>query len=395
MNFLKYQDFISAPPTNQAIAPQSTNTNPQFAPDFRYSLDPRCLSINSELQTIYGSTNDELWIDSWLHQNNLTRAVLQKPQNKTAQVSLHQAKETLQHTLALLEKLEKFEGNLHSEIETMGNDEWLIKIKQIEEMKKDYVSLVTTLNNPKTISNLKKLIEKRKKKRLNLKHKKQRNRLTEKVKLEQRQRMHKEIDLWLNSMREEANRIKEEENIKRDADCVLGEVTKKKSDARKQLSLITSLVKLRSVRESMAIQRGEKILLEDKQAFNITTEKLIKMWEDSIKSYTKEEQGLRLMLEKTATEDNKQANLKKERELVNEWQHVLFGNNVKPTDNPTFWALTASERNMETFIAVRKSWDTFLVAESSSSGSKIPIGWVVPSKDFNPEWTKYKCIVNT
>lgn len=59
--------------------------------------------------------------------------------------------------------------------------------------------------------------------------------------------------------------------MKKDADCVLAEVTKKKSDARKQLSLVSSLTKLRSVRDQIATQRGERVSLEDRQAFNVTT----------------------------------------------------------------------------------------------------------------------------
>lgn len=59
--------------------------------------------------------------------------------------------------------------------------------------------------------------------------------------------------------------------MKKDADCVLAEVTKKKSDARKQLSLILALNKLRFVRDQFATQRGEKISAEDRDAFKITT----------------------------------------------------------------------------------------------------------------------------
>lgn len=59
--------------------------------------------------------------------------------------------------------------------------------------------------------------------------------------------------------------------MKKDADCVLSEVTRKKSEARKQLSLISALVKLRSVREQFAAQRGEKTVAEDRKAFNIQT----------------------------------------------------------------------------------------------------------------------------
>lgn len=90
-----------------------------------------------------------------------------------------------------------------------------------------------------------------------------------------------------------------EEAMQKDADSVLSEVTKKKSDARKQLSLIGALVKLRTVRDNVANHRGEKPSLEDKRAFSVTTEKLVKMWENSLQIYLKEEQGLRLMLGKS------------------------------------------------------------------------------------------------
>lgn len=59
--------------------------------------------------------------------------------------------------------------------------------------------------------------------------------------------------------------------MKRDADCILGEVNRKKADARRLLNLIAALVKLRSVREVAAQGRGEKVSLDDSNTFsNIT-----------------------------------------------------------------------------------------------------------------------------
>lgn len=78
------------------------------------------------------------------------------------------------------------------------------------------------------------------------------------------------------------------------------------------------------------------------------------MWESSLKTYMIEEQGLKLMLEKNATEDTKTAELAKERKLLEEWHTVFFGpRQIIPQDNATYWALTAAERDMETFIAIR------------------------------------------
>lgn len=59
--------------------------------------------------------------------------------------------------------------------------------------------------------------------------------------------------------------------MKKDADCVLTEVTKKKTDARKYLNLLSALVKLRNVKENAAMKRGERLNLEDRSVFANTS----------------------------------------------------------------------------------------------------------------------------
>lgn len=114
------------------------------------------------------------------------------------------------------------------------------------------------------------------------------------------------------------------------------------------------------------------------------------MWENSLRTYSIEEHGLRLMLEKNAEDDSKAARLAKEKKLLEEWQTVLFGPKyLIPVNNPTYYALTAAERDMETFIAIRKSWDTFLVKANNEMGSKIPIGWVLPEVNAMDNWAQY------
>lgn len=115
-------------------------------------------------------------------------------------------------------------------------------------------------------------------------------------------------------------------------------------------------------------------------------EKLTNIWENTLKSYQKEEQGLRMMLEQNAIEDTKSALLAKEKNISQEWENVFFGAKVMPT--PAYWGLTAAEREIETFINVRRSWDTFL-SRISNQGSKIPIGWVLPPNQATNNWTKY------
>lgn len=139
--------------------------------------------------------------------------------------------------------------------------------------------------------------------------------------------------------------------MKKEADYVLAEVTKKKSDARKQLSLLSSLIKLRNIREHMAVQRGENVSLEDRKAFDKVTADLTKMWEKTQQVYLKEEYGLKTMLEQNAQEDSNTIRIEKEKKIAAEWTEVLFGPKVVPTE--AYWALTAAEKDFETFVATR------------------------------------------
>lgn len=78
------------------------------------------------------------------------------------------------------------------------------------------------------------------------------------------------------------------------------------------------------------------------------------MWESSLRVYTIEEHGLKLMLEKNANEDTKIARINKERKLIDEWNQIFFGPKlVIPQENSIYWALTAAERDPETFTAIR------------------------------------------
>lgn len=139
--------------------------------------------------------------------------------------------------------------------------------------------------------------------------------------------------------------------MRKDADLILSEVTKKKADARKLTNVISSLTKLRGARQHAAFQRGEHTLAEDRNAFSKVTEQLLKIWDDAQRVYSKEEQGLRLMLEQNAAEDNKAAEAVKERKIVQEWESLLFGPKAEPT--PIYNRFICAEKDMDTFIAIR------------------------------------------
>lgn len=82
---------------------------------------------------------------------------------------------------------------------------------------------------------------------------------------------------------------------------------------------------------------------------NSFTEHITRMWEKSLKVYTTEEQGLKLMLAQNASEDVAKSD--KKIRVLQEWDRVLFGPKIVP--GPAYWGLTSAEKNFDTFVAIR------------------------------------------
>ncbi|XP_044262039.1 U11/U12 small nuclear ribonucleoprotein 59 kDa protein-like [Tribolium madens] len=350
-------------------------------------LDPRLSNTNFQpLPVKIDKEKDQQIIDTWLAERGKFQInpyyAIRRPR---CEITLNGAKQALRNCLAIVEKLNKTQEELRNKVETMSSNEWKQKTLDIGSLKDEFDKSILLFEDNTILKSLKSLVVKRAKKRLNQKKQKKFRQEQHKIKKEKQIEIDKNIDRWLESKKEEVERAKMEEKMKKDADCVLYEVTKKKSEARKQLSLISALVKLRTVRDAMATQRGEKLSLEDRKAFGHVTEKLIRMWENSYQNYCKEEQCLKVMLEHNATMDSKAAINAKQARIVDDWESLLFGPKDAPVNNPTFWALTSADRDMETFIAIRKSWDTFLRA----SGSAIPLGWVIPPETPNESWAPF------
>ncbi|KAF5272897.1 hypothetical protein FQA39_LY07663 [Lamprigera yunnana] len=371
---------------NYSTAPVDQSSSSNYLQHYDLSAPP-----SMSLET---KSDEELWIETWLSKigkiqinlNSTTeikskRSVSLKPNS----IQIHNIKNTLKNSIHILSNLQSLQAVLKENAATMSSTEWTKKTMEIGLIKEQFSKNILQFENFENLKRIQKVIEKRRKKRaVQKRRKKFQSEETFKMH-EDRRKVHKKIDQWLEHMKEEVERSKMEENMKKDADCVLAEVTKKKSDARKAITLITSLIKLRQVREHTATQRGERVSLEDRNAFSKVTTHLLKIWNDALKVYTKEEQGLRVMLQQNAADDTNFAQLAKEKRIVQEWETVFFG--LKCIPNHIYWDLTAAEKSLETFIAVRKSWDTFLT--SNSDGSRIPVGWIMPNLHPNQDWSKY------
>ncbi|GLV44316.1 hypothetical protein CBL_12388 [Carabus blaptoides fortunei] len=332
--------------------------------------DPRFKSNTSSsahVNSIDQKSDDELWIETYLskigkinlslHSN--IEIISKKPTPAIANkktLKIHVAKSLLHRCIKLLSGLEKLEKYLKENVATMSSAEWKQKTIEIGQQKDEFTALLSQFDDSSVLEQLRKTLNKRKKKRLSHKRKKVARREEYADMMKNRQLLHKSIDQWLENMQDNVERTKREEYLKKDADCVLSEVTKKKSDARKQLTILTALVKLRAVREKTALHRGEKISLEDSNAFKHNAERLQNMWENALKTYAIEEQQLRAMLEKNAL-DEIPAGVSEERKITSEWERLLYGPKIIPCD--AYWGLTYTSQSNTT------TWSQFLHKDST------------------------------
>lgn len=74
---------------------------------------------------------------------------------------------------------------------------------------------------------------------------------------------------------------------------------------------------------------------------------LVKLWEDQLKGYDVEEQGLRAMLDAAVVERTK-SEISQDKQILAEWETLLFG---KREAYSSFYK--AAEQDVDAFVAVR------------------------------------------
>ncbi|XP_021913761.1 programmed cell death protein 7-like isoform X2 [Zootermopsis nevadensis] len=182
--------------------------------------------------------------------------------------------------------------------------------------------------------------------------------------------------------REKWDHVREiqEESLKHEADQVLAEVTRKKSEAQRQINMLAALQKLRHIRAQIVTNRGQHVDAESGLRFARVTEHLAKLWQDQLKGYDVEEQGLRVMLDAAVVERTK-SEVSQDKQILAEWETLLFG---KRDACSSFYK--AAEWDLDAFVALRHSWDQFVASPGVVMSSSIPVGWVLPCNPSSEEW---------
>lgn len=256
----------------------------------------------------------------------------------------------------------------------LSEEEWQEKVSACNAAKHEICEILKTIKDANFLNKVKNNLEKRKKKRMRERFRREEWKKEKLLKEERRARLHAEVDAWIRKKQAVIKREKQEENLRKDADMVLSDVRSKRNDARKYLGILQELQNLREIKANIARARGEKLSLAAEKAFNNTIAKLIEQWTTLDREYAIEEQELKLML-KT---DNEKRIEKQTKNLFDDWENVLFGTNILAAEQ--------SYKNIDSFVMIRKAWDKFISSENDTT--TIPIGWIVPERPSSAAWQK-------
>lgn len=303
-----------------------------------------------------------------------------KEKSNTDHIKVSDIKKKLVQCYKNVKVLESLSNFLQATHKSLSDEDWYKHCKEAEKIKAELSTLMDDLNNPRLIRAMKRAVLLRKKKR---DYKKRKAKEWQEKKREAKfyaEQEHRRIDLWLENMKDQVSRAKREEDIKREADLVLSDVTTKKAEAKRMLNMLNSLAKLRAAR-ALTRSAGRPVPEQEGSAFTQVIERLKKMWLDQFNGYKVEEEGLKVMLghaEETRT-SNEVARLRKN---LKAWNQGIFGSSQ-----------STQPQSFDELVQIRQDWDKFICTDNAPMASSIPVGWVLPCEPSSEEWADRKSVV--
>ncbi|XP_078047921.1 uncharacterized protein LOC144475674 [Augochlora pura] len=355
-------------PTDQSIynANYSTNLYPNYICPIG-TTDVTNISIITEKRYA-----DEKDIENFLDKLDLSKNTNDQRKLQTNS-KIATTKDAITAAYKLNEKLKIICAELKNN-KDLSEEEWQEKINICETAKSEIMKLLEPIKDPNFLNHLKKHLERRKKKRLRERIKRDKWKHEKVMRMERRARLHAQIDSWIRKEQAVIEKEKQEENLRKDADMILSDIRGKRSDARKYLGLLQELQNLRNIKANIARARGEHLSLAADEAFHNIIAKLTEQWSAFDREYSIEEQGLKLML-KT---DNEERIEKQKKNVFDEWENVLFGKKM----------LTNEQYDIDfaNFMSVRTAWDKYISTDGDAL--PIPVGWIMPEKPSSAAWQK-------
>lgn len=317
-------------------------------------------------------------VSEWLENKSLCQPVdAVKPRQP---FWIHEFRIELEKCMSSARELQNLSLTMKGNVETLSDEEWDGFCHKMETLKKIIKDKLEYVTDPKILASVKIQLRKRQKKRASLGR---RNAAyhQERVKKENdRKIVSQQIDDWMIAQVEIAASVKRDEQLKKEAQLVLSEVTRRTTEATRQLDLLSGLEKLRLLKRQLTQNQQDSNTVDSLIVF----ENLKQMWTAKLKEYELEEQGLRVMLSEANLETIK-SKKHLEEEALNSWKTLLFGTE----DSHQFYS------DFNELLLIRSQWDKFSIPHNSTAvahsqiSSLIPIGWVLPTASNGTAWEKY------
>lgn len=272
----------------------------------------------------------------------------------------------LSHCYSLIDKINEEIQVLSRSAPSMTNHQWTNRISELKTETND-LSTICSNYNQDSLGEVKKLVEKRLKKRHRIKQRKAETRAFKAYEAKNRQLKHQKIDLWLEKNAEEIRENRHQIESKQRAEEILMECKSRKNEAEKNLLVLDSLRTLYRIRN-----RDRPSNVSGEAEFNREIEDLKRIWLDASKEYASEEKRLGKFLPSS-------------NHWV-EWRDVVFG---EPTKEDILFALKKKENGLNQLIRIRNLWDQCIVSDDNPFGSSVPYGWVIPNQNPSDEWKTY------
>ncbi|XP_058445798.1 programmed cell death protein 7 [Malaya genurostris] len=271
-------------------------------------------------------------------------------------------------------KLEK--AKIEKEVNLLSETEWNVSVSRIHQLQESIETTSLELADSEMLKHFKQKLHARRKKRAWEKRKKAQLKRKKLEQLTNRKLLDDKIAEW---QREQRALLDKEKLIQQQLDYAsnfLADVHRRKAACKRHLAKFDKMKKQRRLGDS-----HQSIDDLDKQ-FDTKLTELTNVWTAKLADCIKEEKRLKDVLARRSA-------VNFQRRVENEWNRVLFGDTIpKKFEHP----LLEADRDPEVLIRTRWAWDACLVGENDDDdeASSIPIGWVLPPLEPQPEWTEYR-----
>lgn len=246
-------------------------------------------------------------LENYAKQKCAAAIVTKAANRKRCDVKLSDVKQDLRDGFKTIETLKHKRDQLIANLDVSNDADWHAHIDEIEKLKETLVAHSTKYNCPNHQKGVQDAITWRREKRFRIKKRKEATKQWKMSMATEKMRKNNEIDEWLRSNNESILDERRRIDAAKRAEQVLGGVTKKKTEARRYIELLNSLVELRRVR---VVQSGKHD--NGQQAFAAKIGQLKDVWLDAIQNYDREERELNKLI-------------KSDEAIVDDWYETLFG----------------------------------------------------------------------